>query len=63
MVQPSIKDVLGGLRQSFKSINLRAVIVALGDGQDWQNAFTVIRFSAKTVEEISAEHDRLKELH
>ncbi len=63
MANPSINEGLESLRQSFRSIDLRAVIVTLGDGQGWQNAFTVIRFSAKTVDEISAEHDRLKELY
>jgi len=33
MANPSIKEVLEVLRQSFKSIDLRAVIVAFGDGQ------------------------------
>ncbi len=63
MANPSIKEVLEVLRKSFKSIDLRAVIVAFGDDQGWQNAFTVIRLSAKTAEEISAEHDRLKKLY
>jgi len=63
MANPSIEEVLEVLRKSFKSIDLRAVIVAFGDGQGWQNAFTVIRFSAKTVDEISTEHAGLKKLY
>jgi hypothetical protein len=63
MANPSIKEVLEVLQPSFKSIDLRAVIVALGDGQGWQNVFIVVRFSARTVEEILAEHDRLKKLY
>jgi len=63
MANPTVGEVLDVLRPSFQGIDLRAVVVALGDQQGWQNAFTVIRFSVKTPEEISVEHDRLKTLY
>ena len=63
MANPTVGEVLAVLRQSFKAVDLRAVVVALGDQRGWQNVFTVIRFSAKTAGEISAEHERLKRLY
>ena len=63
MATPTVGEVLEVLRQSFQGADLRAIVVALGDQQGWRNAFTVIRFSAKTPQEISAEHERLKKLY
>ena len=63
MANPSVGEVLEVLRQSFQGIDLRAIIAAVGDGKGWQNVFTVIRFTAKTLDEIAAEHERLKTLY
>jgi hypothetical protein len=63
MARPTVAEVLEALRDSYRGIDFRAVILAFGDQQGWQNAFTVIRFSEKEPQEISAEHERLKSLH
>ena len=63
MANPTVEEVLGVLRPSFQGIDLRGIVVALGDKQEWRNVFTVIRFSDKTSQEISAEHDRLIKLN
>lgn len=63
MANPTVKEVLEALRQSFQGVDLRAVVVALGDQEGWLSAFTVIRFSAKTPQEISEEHEKLKNLY
>lgn len=63
MANPSVGEVFEVLRQSFQAIDLRAIIAAVGDGKGWQNVLTVIRFTAKTLYQISAEHERLKSLY
>ncbi len=60
MANPTVQEVLEVLRKTFNGVDLRAVVVALGDRSGWRNAFTVIRFSARTPQEISAEHEELK---
>lgn len=63
MANPTVAEVLGTLKDSFQSIDFRAIVVCLGDNEGWRNVFTVIRFSDKTPDGISAEHEKLKKVY
>lgn len=53
------KDIFGALKPSYRSIDLRAVLVALGDGQGWRSVLAILRFSTKGPEEVSQAHEAL----
>ena len=54
-----IKDVLTNLRGSFHSIDLRCAVRRHSSG--WLSLITVIRVSARTVEEIDDRYGQLQE--
>jgi hypothetical protein len=59
MMSYSLNEVLEALKPTYASIDLRALIVSLGDGSGWRNVFTVARMSRKSQDEVNEEHARL----
>lgn len=56
---PSLREVAEALLPTYRSIDLRAVVVALGDGQGWRNVVTVVRLSETTPQEVKTSHEAL----
>ncbi len=54
-----LKPVLDSLRRSYRGIDLRALLVALGDGSPWQALFCVVRLTNKGPGEIAREHKEI----
>ena len=55
----TLSEIRRALTPAYRSIDLRSIIVALGDGSGWRNVVTVIRFSDDTQESVRETQDNL----
>ena len=58
-----LKEALDVLRPTYKSIDLRAMLVAPGDEGGWWSVWTIIRLSSKSPAKVAEEHDNLRQQH
>ncbi|MCH7736317.1 MAG: hypothetical protein IH872_02840 [Chloroflexi bacterium] len=58
----AFNEVISALSPSYKSIDLRAILVILGDGKGWRCLFGVVRLSRKPQDDVEIEHSEIRQL-
>ena len=52
-------EIFEALSPSYQSVEVRAFLVAIGEGEGWRSASTVIRLSHDPYEQIESQHQKL----